>query len=82
MQTMTLNNAVKNLSVLTPQIIGYDEVVNVATDDGNIVIISEDSYKSLLLTAEVNANPEFKASLMQGLDAPPSDFVPESEVQW
>jgi PHD/YefM family antitoxin component YafN of YafNO toxin-antitoxin module len=79
---MTLNNAVKNLPALTPQIIGYDEVVNIATDEGNIIIISEDSYKSLLLTAEVGANPKFKASLLEGLYAAPDDLVSENEVEW
>ena len=48
MQTMTLNNAVKNFSVLPPQIIDGGEIINIATDAGNIILISEAKYRSML----------------------------------
>ena len=79
---MTLSNAAKNLDVLVEQMLCDDEGINVATDSGNVVIISEELYRSLLLTAEVNANPAFKASLIEGLHAHAADFVDESEVKW
>jgi len=82
MQNMTLSNAVRDFAALTPQIIDEGEIINVATETGNIIILSENIYKSLLLTAEVNANTEFKTSLLEGLRAPLSDFVSESEVVW
>jgi PHD/YefM family antitoxin component YafN of YafNO toxin-antitoxin module len=82
MQTITLNNAIKNFADLPPQILGGDEVVNIATDNGNLILISEESYKNLVLLSEVNANPEFKKSLLAGLHSPPDALVPESEVQW
>ena len=75
MQTMTLNNAVKNFAALPPQILTGDEVINIATDDGNLILISEANYKSLMLTAEVNANPGFKKSLLQAIQTPLSNFV-------
>jgi len=80
--TMTLNNAIKNFAALPPQILQGDEVVNVTTDEGNIILISEDSFKSLVLMNELNANSDFKDSLLRGLHASPSDLVHESEVKW
>jgi len=77
MQTITLNNAIKNFAALPPQILHGDEVINVATDDGNIILISEENYRNLVLQCEVNANPAFKESLLQGLYASPDELVPE-----
>jgi len=82
MTNVTLNNAVKNLDSLIEQTLDNDDIINVATDGGNVIIISEENYRALLLTAEVNANPAFKESLLQGLNAPLSDFVSENEVDW
>ena len=82
MQNTTVNNAIKNFHTLIEQTLSDGEIVNVATDNGNIIMISEDNYNSLLLTAEVEANPRLKDSLLEGLIAPLSDFVDESEVDW
>ena len=82
MLAITLNNAIKNFAALPPQILGGDEIVNITTDEGNIILISEESYKSLILMNELNANPDFKNSLLQGMGASSSDLVHESEVKW
>jgi len=79
---MTLNNAIKNFAALPPQILHGDEVINIATDEGNIVLISEENYKNLMLQIEVGGNPAFKESLLQGLLADPGELVPESKVEW
>jgi len=82
MQTMTLNNAIKNFAALPSQILKSDEIVNIATDEGNIILISEENYKSLVLMNELNANPPFKESLLQGMKAPSKDIVHENKVKW
>jgi len=56
-----------------------DDIINVT---GNVIIISEENYRALSLTAKVNANPAFRESLLQNLNAPLSDFVCENEVDW
>jgi len=82
MQVMTLDNAAKNFAALPSQVIDGGEIINVATEVGNIILISEEQYNCLLLTAEVNGNAAFKESLFQGLNAPLSDFVSEDQVEW
>ena len=82
MQTMTLNNAARDFTILAPQVAMNDEIINVATDSGNLILISEDSYNGLLLSLQVELNVELKESLLRGLQAPLSDFVPEGEVVW
>ena len=82
MQNTTVNNAIENFKNLIEQALNENETINIATDNGNIIMISEHLYNSLLLTAEAAENPEFKASLLQGLHAPLSDFVNASEVKW
>lgn len=67
----TLDNAIK-----------YNEPVNVSTKDGNVVILSEAEYRGLMETLSLSSIPGMKEEIIQGLNAPLSDFVPESEVQW
>ena len=82
MQNTTINNAVKNFEYLVEQALADGETINVASDMGNVVIISEHFYNSLLLTAEVNSNPEFKASLLQGLNEKADGLIDENDVIW
>ena len=82
MQNTTINTAVKNFEYLVEQALEDGETINVASDRGNVIIISEHFYNSLLLTAEVNSNPEFKASLLQGLNEQADSLIDESQVVW
>ena len=69
--TMTLNNAIKNFAALTPQILGGDEVVSVTTDEGNIILISEWNFKTLVGQAP---KKQRKPGFMKGESEIPPDF--------
>ena len=71
----------KNVSTLLEQTLKFNEPIHVSTRNGNVVL-SEDDYRGILETREMNANPVMKQKLLEGKDTPLSECIPESEVEW
>ena len=61
---------------------GVSFPIHVSTRNGNVVVLSEDDYRGILETLEMNANPVMKQKLLEGKDTPLSECIPESEVEW
>ena len=72
----------KNVSTLLEQSLKFNEPIHVSTRNGNVVVLSEDDYRGILETLEMNANPVMKQKLLEGKDTPLSECIPESEVEW
>ena len=72
----------KNVSTLLEQTLKFNEPIHVSTRNGNVVVLSEDDYRGILETLEMNANPVMKQKLLEGKDTPLSVCIPESEVEW
>ena len=72
----------KNVSTLLEQTLKFNEPIHVSTKNGNVVVLSEDDYRGILETLEMNANPFMKQKLLEGKDTPLSECIPESEVEW
>lgn len=72
----------KNVSTLLEQTLKFNEPIHVSTRNGNVVILSEDDYRGILETLEMNANPVMKQKLLEGKDTSLSECIPESEVEW
>ena len=72
----------KNVSTLLEQTLKFNEPIHVSTRNGNVVVLSEDDYRGILETLEMNANPVMKQKLLDGKDTPLSECIPESEVEW
>ena len=72
----------KNVSMLLEQTLKFNEPIHISTRDGNVVVLSEDDYRGILETLELNANPVMKQKLLEGKDTPLSECIPESEVEW
>lgn len=72
----------KNVSTLLEQTLKFNEPIHVSTRNGNVVVLSEDDYRGILETLEMNANPVMKQKLLEGNDTPLSECIPESEVEW
>lgn len=72
----------KNVSSLLEQTLKFNEPIHVSTRNGNVVVLSEDDYRGILETLEMNANPVMKQKLLEGKDTPLSECIPESEVEW
>ena len=72
----------KNVSTLLEQTLKFNEPIHDSTRNGNVVVLSEDDYRGILETLEMNANPVMKQKLLEGKDTPLSECIPESEVEW
>jgi PHD/YefM family antitoxin component YafN of YafNO toxin-antitoxin module len=72
----------KNIFGLLEQTIKYNEPVNINTKDGNVVLISEEDYNGLMETLYLASNPFMKKCIIEGLQTPVSDCVPEKVVEW
>ena len=80
MHSVTVENAKKDLQNLINITLNGNDLINIVSDKGNVILLNENSYNDLLLTSEVNNNPKFKNSLIQNLKT--DDFIYESEVEW
>ena len=71
-----------NIFSMLEQTIKYNEPLNVSTKSGNVVVLSEEDYRSLTETLYLSSVPGMKEKLLDGKNTPVSDCVPESEVAW
>ena len=70
----------KNVSTLLEQTLTFNEPIHVSTRNGNVVVLSEDDYRGILETLEMNANPVMKQKLLEGNDTPLSECIPETNA--
>lgn len=82
MMNTNATNFRKNLFGLLEQTIKYNEPVNVSTKDGNVVVLSEEDYNGLMETLYLTSIPGMKEKLIEGLNTPLSECIPENEVEW
>ena len=70
----------KNVSTLLEQTLKFNEPIHVSTKNGNVVVLSEDDYRGILETLEMNANPVMQQTLLEGKDTPLSECIPETNA--
>ena len=70
----------KNVSTLLEQTLKFNDPIHVSTRNGNVVVLSEDDYRGILETLEMNANPVMKQKLLEGKDTPLSECIPETNA--
>ena len=64
------------------QTIKYNEPVNVVTDNGNVIILSDEDYRGMLETINLLSIPGMREKLIDGKSEPVSDCVPEEKIVW
>ena len=82
MITTNTTNFRKNIFSLLEQIIKYNEPVNISTKNGNAVVISEDDYNGLMETLYLCSIPTMRKRIIDGLNTPISECIPEDKVKW
>lgn len=56
--------------------------VTVNTKEGNFVMLSEDEYRGILETLYLSSNPTIKQSIIDGLNTPLEETIPEEKIKW
>ena len=82
MQTTSVASFQKNMSTLLAQTIKYNEPLNVCTEDGNVIVLSDEEYRGMMETVRLLSIPGMREKLLEGKAEPLSSCVPEGEVEW
>lgn len=82
MYSVNITNARGDLYNLVDMAINDSEPVNIVTKKGNAILISEADYNSLMETLYLSSDPEFKQTLIDGMNTPIDECVDESEIEW
>lgn len=82
MTNINITNLRKDIYEMLEQTIKYNEPINVSTKNGNVIILSEDDYNSLMETLYITSIPGLKDEIKKGLKEDIKDYVPEDEVEW
>lgn len=72
----------KNVFAMLENTIKYNEPINISTKSGNAILLSEEEYNGIMATLELSSNAELKTTLIDGMNTPLSECIPEDEVVW
>ena len=72
----------KNVFAMLENTIKYHEPINISTKSGNAILLSEEEYNGIMATLELSSNAELKKTLIDGMNTPLSECIPEDEVVW
>lgn len=81
MYSVSTEKAKQNLQNLIDITLDNEDLVNIVSDKGNVILLNETNYNNLMLTLEVYKNSNFKNSLLENINHL-EEFVDESEVDW
>lgn len=69
MTSTNITNFRKNLFEYVNQAVSYNDIINVTTKDGNVIVISEEEYNGLIETLALKSTPGMEERLEEGLKA-------------
>ena len=72
----------KNVFAMLENTIKYNEPINISTKSGNAILLSEEEYNGIMAALELSSNAELKKTLIDGMNTPLSEWIPEDEVVW
>lgn len=82
MITVTENAFQKDLGQLLATTIKFNEPINVSTENGSAIVISQEDFDGMMATLNLSADPQLKKKILDGKDTPLDECVPEDEVIW
>lgn len=82
MKITTAKNFRDNLSEMIDELIKSNEQLKVATDMGNVVVLSESHYNGIVETLRIYSNPQEREKIIEGLHTTIDDCVLEDEINW
>ena len=83
MSAVNITSARQNLYQLVKDVNSSSEPVLIYNNNGNnAVLISENDWNAIQETLYLQSVPGMTESILEGLNTPISDCVPENEVDW
>ena len=82
MTNVNITNFRKNIYEMIETTIEYNEPLNITTKKGNVVVLSEEDYNSLIETLYISSVPNMKEEIIKRANDESNEFVDEDEVEW
>jgi PHD/YefM family antitoxin component YafN of YafNO toxin-antitoxin module len=82
MQTMTATAVKENFDAVLESIQNYNEPIFVICNEKAVVMVSADYWENFEETAFLSQDSEMRKDIIDGLNTPISECIPESEVDF
>ena len=79
MINLNISKARDELYKLASSCISYNDTVNISTKEGNVIMISEEDYNSLIESLYLAGIPGMYESIVEGANTPVEECV---KVEW
>lgn len=77
MINLNISNARAELYKLAASCIKYNDVININTKDGNVIMMSEEDYKSLIESLYLAGIKGVYEDIEEAVNTPTSEFIKE-----
>ena len=78
MINLNINNARDELYKLASSCIRYNDVVNITTKEGNVILLSEDNYRSMIESLYLAGIKGVYEDIEEAVNTPTSEFSKEA----
>ena len=75
MLNINISNARSDLYKIASSCIKYNDVVNISTKDGNVILLSEDDYNSLIESLYLAGIKNVYEDIEETVKTPTSEFI-------
>ena len=75
MTNTNITNFRRDIYNLLEQTIKYNEPLNISTKNGNAVVLSEEDYRNLIATLEIESNKKLKDKIVEGMNEDLKDCI-------
>lgn len=82
MQNINALNFKNDVFNLLSHTINHNQPLQINTDEGNAILLSEEDYNALIETLYLSSTQEMREKILEGLNTPLSECVSEKEVKW
>ncbi len=79
MTNTNITNLRKNIFDYANSCIKFNDIININTKDGNLILLSEEEYSGLIETLYLCSIPGMKESIIEGMNTPLSEC---EEFEW
>ena len=79
MTNTNITNLRKNIFDYANSWIKFNDIININTKDGNLILLSEEEYSGLIETLYLCSIPGMKESIIEGMNTPLSEC---EEFEW
>ena len=81
MLNTNVTNFRSNIYSMLEQTIKYNELCNVSTKDGNVIVMSESDYRNIMATLAALSDEHMREKLIEGKNTPKEECIAEEEVE-